>query len=647
MTRLRRLLLCFATVMALVLLKCTASYASAGGGHGFRGGGGGFRGGGGFGGGGHGHGSGGADLFGLLYWMIVLHPGIGIPILIVAAALFIYSIRNGQTAYQSNVIARGSRILNQREREAKLASLKQADPMFDESSLVRRARLAFHKVQDAWSLQQMENVRAFVSDGVFERFNLQIDEQKSLGYRNAMDNVAVQGVEFAQIFSDRLFDQISLRIECTADDHNVSLETGKRLSTNAVGQFIEIWTFIRRRGATSAAPDKPGLIEGACPNCGAPIEMNQNANCAHCRALLRSGEYDWVLSEITQESEWRATEAKELPGVDEIVSRDPEFNLQELEDRASVIFWRRATAERVASERPLRGVASEHFCKEYGSDLARRNESGRSYLGECSVGSVNTLGVILGNELDQALVEVHWWGRRFIVSNGQPLRTENGSFQHSVLVLARRSGVKTDIERAISSAHCPNCGAPSTSSAGSGACESCGTILNDGSRGWILAATMTPAQARAKLMEQRQQSTGSSKEDAQALNGAPSPAGLLSWMVKAAGADGEVSPRELEMLIQTAQRHHVPRERVDELIRASLRNQLESPEPANSLQARSWLAAMATEAMADGKLTRQEYALLCATGARAGLTEFDIRLLLRNTRADMYAAAKNALRSKI
>ena len=79
-------------------------------------------------------------------------------------------------------------------------------------------------------------------------------------------------------------------------------------------------------------------MEGHCPNCGAPIDINQNANCQHCKAFLRSGEYDWVLCEITQECEWQATKTTNLPGIQQTVERDPDFNTQELEDRTSVMF---------------------------------------------------------------------------------------------------------------------------------------------------------------------------------------------------------------------------------------------------------------------------------------------------------------------
>ena len=43
--------------------------------------------------------------------------------------------------------------------------------------------------------------------------------------------------------------------------------------------------------------------------------MNQNANFAHCGAMLRSGQYDWVLAEITQDSEWVASQRTDLASV--------------------------------------------------------------------------------------------------------------------------------------------------------------------------------------------------------------------------------------------------------------------------------------------------------------------------------------------
>jgi hypothetical protein len=62
---------------------------------------------------------------------------------------------------------------------------------------------------------------------------------------------------------------------------------------------------------------------------------------------------------------------------------------------------------------------------------------------------------------------------------------EPNSPHHTLFVLMRKATAKTEIAKGISSAHCPNCGAPESGGT-SGACEFCGTALNDGSNGWVL-----------------------------------------------------------------------------------------------------------------------------------------------------------------
>jgi hypothetical protein len=131
-----------------------------------------------------------------------------------------------------------------------------------------------------------------------------------------MDNIRIHDISMAELRSDGLFDELSVRITASATDYRISLANGTRLGgLTAPDQFVEVWSFLRHRGAITQ-PQKAGLIEGNCPNCGAPIEINQSANCTHCKALLRSGQYDWVLSEITQGIEWEGQRHGNLPGVE-------------------------------------------------------------------------------------------------------------------------------------------------------------------------------------------------------------------------------------------------------------------------------------------------------------------------------------------
>src|SRR6185369_8752179 len=172
---------------------------------------------------------------------------------------------------------------------------------------------------------------------------------------------------------------------------------------------------------------KPGLIEGNCPNCGTPLEMNQSANCASCSALLRSGEYDWVLSEITQDCEWRPGGRPAVSGLRRLQQTDPELNPQAVEDRALVIFWREAAAQRVGKVEPLGNVASPEFAKGFAAQLGPGRAEGYTFIGQRAVGSVDVLGFSrTGDQArrQMALVEVRWMGKRMRVAGDGAARPD-------------------------------------------------------------------------------------------------------------------------------------------------------------------------------------------------------------------------------
>jgi len=506
---LRRVALATPILSALALLLIPAiAFARAGGGEGYHGGGGGHGRGGGGGGGG-----GGGDGFWIVYYLIRLlftHPLIGIPVLIIAILLYIkFQNQSGVDLSGGGgggftPMNRPSAPLRGPQLEAALASIRTNDTAFDPYAFFERVRPAFVKIQLAWWRQDLTEVRAFISDGVHERFLLQLAEQRDAGWRDHLDNIRVNAIDIAQIESDGVYDVVFLRIAASAVDFRESISTGQRLSgSNAPENFVEIWSFVRRRGARTRS-GTTGLMEGNCPNCGAPIEMNQSANCTHCKALLRSGEYDWVLAEITQEVEWNRNVHTNLPGMDALRQRDPDFNAVELEDLASVIFWRKATADRQGKIDPLRKMALPTFSDQYARALAPQ-PNGRWFMGECAVGSVQLKGLLLGSPMDRAVVEIRWNGKQYISMPGAPARVAgNEVLFHSLFTLSRKAGSMTDVGKGISSAHCPTCGAPDPGGA-TNACEYCGTVLNDGAHGWVLSDVSNRADADGQRILQELQ----------------------------------------------------------------------------------------------------------------------------------------------
>jgi predicted lipid-binding transport protein (Tim44 family)/endogenous inhibitor of DNA gyrase (YacG/DUF329 family) len=461
------------------------------------GGGGHFSGGGG---GGYGGGSGGGSgIFNLLFWLLLDSNGhfspFGLLILIAVVTLY-FAYQYARNRYftddsptdnsltaEAAPTSPGTRAFE----SLALNALRQSDPTFDPAVFYTRIRAAFLALQQAWSEQKLDVVRPFISDGVLERFTLEFDEQRFLQYRNIMENVTVESVALVQVLSDHLFDTATVRIHATASDYELDAAGKVRFGSRLPEPFTEYWSFLRKRGAKSIPT---GLMEGNCPNCGAAVGINQNANCPSCKASLRNAQYDWVLVEITQEDAWRMGAADAVRGLPQLLERDPNFTTADLEDRVSVMFWRLSLADRLASTDPIRKIALPEFLQKYAAKFQPDPPGIRRVYMDAGVGSVTTLAVFAGDTVakthDHALVEICWSGTLYTLApNEPPVRTTKDNLIYSWYLLKRDPATRTDPATTISSAHCPNCGAPLSNDA-SNACPYCNTVLTDGTHGWLL-----------------------------------------------------------------------------------------------------------------------------------------------------------------
>lgn len=641
------LLLC-----ALLLLVSAAElWARAGGGHSSGGGGGGSSGGGGSG-GRSGSGSGGGDGLIMLirgwWWLMTHHPLIGVPVTAAGAYAIYRSGKGTKNAYVSGVIRRGARAIDQNLVAKGLREICKNDPAFTANAFGERVRVAFVKLQKAWCAQELVTVRPFISDGIHERFSLQFEEQHALRYRGSMSNLEILGCDPAEVECGPVFEVVTMRIAARAHDVRVSSDTGKPIpGTEEQTQFVEFWSFIRTRGSRTVL-NKAGLIEGKCPNCGAAIEMNQGAKCQYCQALLRSGQFDWVLAEITQEGEWKPR-TKPAPGTLRIRDRDPGFNLQDLEDTTSVVFWRKATADRLGSINPMRKVADPAWCDMYSAALEPGNGGERRFTCDCAVSAVDTVGVIPGETEDRALVEVWWMGKPFEAAADGSLRpTGTMTMRQTLFVLARKAGSLTQPEASVSSAHCPSCGGAVTFDT-SNACEFCGTILNDGSH-WVLRELLPNQSSQAAALVAEAVATSRRDEghfEALRSPGRAGATGGLAWIIHSVVANGAGNDDSIrDMLEAAAKRHKVRMDRVQEMVNMAAAGQLEVPEPANPVETQAWITDMAVAAMATGGgISKAEQKLLVAVGARYGLAPVDVTQCINRARKDAYAIAKDEIRS--
>ncbi|BCX48027.1 import inner membrane translocase subunit Tim44 [Haloferula helveola] len=643
-----------------VLIGIGELQARAGGGGGFSGGGGGGGfsggGGGGFSGGGGGDGDGDLGiLIYLLFRLCVEHPFIGIPLVAVLGwAFFFYGKKgyNGSVGYhQGSVIRKGRAMQEQRMREVALGNLRERDPGFDEGAFCRRVGLAFLKIQNAWCAHDLRQVEAFISDGVDERFSLQIQEQQEEGWRDHMENIQIHRTRIVQVKSDSVYDVITVELHCSAVDYRVNLRTGMKTSgSSADSSFTEYWSFIRRPDAKTLAAG--GLIEGQCPNCGSPLELNESAQCGSCLSLVKSGAYDWVLAEITQASEWVATEDVAYPGLPAMMKKDPGFSFQALEDKTSVMFWRLMASYRSGKSDPIRKMATDACVERLAGELAADAQGNRSYPGDCAVGGVESLGVIPGDDGDRALVKVRWSGSMHRqTANGERTRAGAKLIHTDIFVLLRGGQTKTNIERGLQASHCPNCGGSVSSSAAT-ACEYCGTVINDGALDWVLEYRAGPYDPWIKSLREAMaaQPRGAAGEGVAAvapgLDGVEHHGGLTlaAWLVNVMMADGQVDPKEQRVLEGYGKRAGLRPEEIESLITSAHDGTLELESPDDEGEIRAWLTEMAAMALADGRVSREENRALVLLGGKLGYGPVDISQLINRTRTQLYRQSRGLIR---
>ena len=531
-----------------------------------------------------------------------------------------YTYGNG--LYVRNAIARGVEAQKSVDLLASVAALKRRDPSFDPEVFAARVRAAFVKVQQAWSAGDMTPARAFLSDGVMERFSLQLDMMKAQELRNVMEDLRILDCRMLQVESDPHFDTAHVSVRASAVDMDLSGGNVVRNVSRQVEEFVEVWSFLRRPGAKTLG--RPGLMEGLCPNCGSSLDIKDAAKCAGCGSWVNSGEYDWVLAEITQACEWAVrSPAQSIPGFQEMARHDTAFNVQFLEDRASVAFWRWQAAHWEERGESLLGVATD-VCRH--AFLESRETRRQSYK-NAAVGGVDVLACVRGDPFDSVHVLVKWSGEEILLGDGER-RVEGPVERHHVFIFARDSKTRTDPRAGLCSSRCAGCGAPAADRR-SPSCEYCGVHSNDGRGHWVLAEVAPHGLWKSPAVQQD-------------WLGSLSPVDALAVLVGAMVSDGCIDPRELEFARAHARKHSIPEDRIDALVESARRGRLQVRKPQTPDEASGFMRGLAVMSLVDGAISKGEMKTLLAFGKTFGMGQSQVEALVKEERGLAFTNAKKA-----
>ncbi len=577
-----------------------------------------------------------SDLFLQLIWFALRYPKVGVPVLLIAIGIWWWWQRSNSDGPTRRAIERADALrktqVSAEQVDRWVRSLKAKDPAFDLLQLFDRTKRLFLESQAAWLARDLEPVRRFLSDATFQRLATQLKLNELQGIRDAMADLAVLELQLIGLEQSEWFDTVHVRIRATARDTDVPAELTRELAEAAAKKepahdFIEVWSLVRKPGATTKAG--ADLASGNCPNCGAPFEGGASNRCDHCGAVVNSGNYDWVLAEITQGSEYHPQDGA-VVGLAQARQTDPALNTEVLEDRASLCFWRWVEAQTSGDAQRLARVATPAMVEELHTELDAVGATGqRRVFLECAVGAVSTLAIERAGDRQVAHVEVRWSVCALFLplgADGRPTRPDararGGALntpQRSVFTFTRAATATTNTANGMGTTRCPNCSAPESTS-GALTCAFCGTALNDGSREWALAQVRTWEQFQAAGLPATARPTVGA--GATAVVDRQERERLLYMMAALAASDGEVDTKERALLRMCAERWGIAWSQVELALSADAeqlfgRLLLSKATP----EAERFLQQLVEIAQVDGRIDRRERKMLESAAGHLGLSE--------------------------
>jgi hypothetical protein len=432
-------------------------------------------------------GGGGDGLGGLILYILFLIP---FPYNIIVIAILI------AVAYYANKKAKQQSILNKLPTGEAITNIKgyndfiAKNPGFNEAGFKDKVKTAFIQIQEAWQNKDMSKVRKYISDGMYQRLNVQFKMMDKLSQKNTIDKLDVKNIYIDRIDTDGLFDVVHVAIHASIVDKFIS-EKYSELNSGGSEEFVEYWSFMKKRGVT----EKNLFSSDNCPSCGAalPAVPGEVAKCEFCGTLTNSGEYDWVLAEITQADDYissnplvmKATNLQEK--ILEIEEQNDDVSVQLIEDKASNAFLQVETARVLNDPTILRRFTTDKAFEKIKATFGQGEPFvyNRIYLSD-----VTLIGAMQKDNLNTMVVSIKYSYQRVIPKEKSVVKLDAVVVTNTTIVLLSRS-THPEVSKGSLYAHrCPSCGGP-TGDTIDLKCQFCGHELNSPANEWILSDFMS------------------------------------------------------------------------------------------------------------------------------------------------------------
>lgn len=171
---------------------------------------------------------------------------------------------------------------------------KNVDITFNESMFLTKINNIFIQLFSAIMLNQLDDVKHFVSEDVYNWALDKVNRMNESNYRQMYDELNVKESKILSIEVNESVYTIKVFLQSRYMDYIINLSNGNTVSGNDSSRIQVDYTLTFTKKANARIQ---GLIR-RCPGCGAPINVNDSGKCEYCGAIYNQEDYDWVLSRL-------------------------------------------------------------------------------------------------------------------------------------------------------------------------------------------------------------------------------------------------------------------------------------------------------------------------------------------------------------
>lgn len=175
-----------------------------------------------------------------------------------------------------------------------LDNLIREDNTFSEAKFKAKVDNVYIKLYTGVMKQNLESIRHFLSEEVYEKYNQKIQQLQSANEIQVYDELNVSDTNIVNIeeLEDRF--EITVRLLTKYLDYKITKDTKKYISGDRDVRKEKYVTlkFSKIKNAKALGNAR------RCTGCGANIDLNKNGVCEYCGSVYVLRDYDWVLDEI-------------------------------------------------------------------------------------------------------------------------------------------------------------------------------------------------------------------------------------------------------------------------------------------------------------------------------------------------------------